>query len=62
MRLSRIVRSNLEQGPEAIDAEAAGVAVGEKEDVRLTHKDAELDFWEQCDGDMDGFVHITAFT
>lgn len=47
MRLSIIVRNNLEKEAEASDYDAASSAGAPKGDVKLNHTDAELDFEEQ---------------
>ena len=48
MRLSIIVRNNLEKEAEAKEYDAASSAGAPKGDVKLHHTDAELDFEEQA--------------
>lgn len=48
MRLSIIVRNNLEKEAEAKEYDAASSAGASKGDVKLHHTDAELDFEEQA--------------
>lgn len=48
MRLSIIVRNNLEKEAEAKEYDAASSAGAPTGDVKLNHTDAELDFEEQA--------------
>ena len=59
MRLSIIVRNNLEKEAEAKEYDAASSAGAPKGDVKLHHTDAELDFEEQA-ADAAGPPHAFA--
>lgn len=60
MRLSIIVRNNLEKEAEAKEYDAASSAGAPKGDVKLNHTDAELDFEEQA-ADSAGLLFLTCF-